>query len=300
MEESSINEGGWVKIFRRFLKWEWYDDTHMVRLFLHILLKANYEDRRWHGMVIKRGQMVTSSLRLAQETHISRQSIRTCLARLRDTQEITTLSTNKYIIITVCRFDSYQVVNDVDQPTNNQQLTNKQPTTNQQLTSNQPHLKNIRNKEIKKERKNNKDLIDIKSSSGADTPDPQKTPTDYRALISFFNRTMDGANAIIPRCKSCEGKRREFVNGRLREHGRDAVYEMITKAAASDFLNGKNKRTWVADFEWLFRPTNFQKVLEGNYDNKKPGTTDYEREKRYKDAAGLVDRLLAEDDAREA
>ena len=124
MEESSINEGGWVKIFRRFLKWEWYDDTHMVRLFLHILLKANYEDRRWHGMVIKRGQMVTSSLRLAQETHISRQSIRTCLARLRDTQEITTLSTNKYIIITVCRFDSYQVVNDVDQPTNNQQLTN--------------------------------------------------------------------------------------------------------------------------------------------------------------------------------
>lgn len=79
---------------------------------------------------------------------------------------------------------------------------------------------------------------------------------------------MEEAGAIIHRCKSCDGNRREFVRARIREHGLDAVYEMITKASKSDFLNGKSRSGWVADFTWLFRPSNFQKVLEGNYDNR--------------------------------
>lgn len=107
---------------------------------------------------------------------------------------------------------------------------------------------------------------------------------------------MDEAKAVIPRCKSCDGKRKEYVNGRIREHGLDAVYEMITKAAASDFLNGGGSRGFVADFTWLFRPSNFQKVLEGNYDNRQNhGTRDYERQRRADDAADLVNKLLAED-----
>lgn len=91
---------------------------------------------------------------------------------------------------------------------------------------------------------------------------------DFVGLMKFFNRTMEEAGAIIPRCKSCDGKRREFVRARIREHGIDAVYEMITKASQSDFLNGKSRSGWIADFTWLFRPSNFQKVLEGNYDNR--------------------------------
>ena len=79
---------------------------------------------------------------------------------------------------------------------------------------------------------------------------------------------MEQSGAIIPRCQSCEGKRREFVRARIREHGIDKVYEMITKASVSDFLNGKNNKGWIADFTWLFRPSNFQKVLEGNFDNR--------------------------------
>ena len=114
--------------------------------------------------------------------------------------------------------------------------------------------------------------------------------------MDFFNRTMREAGAVIPQCKSCEGKRRDFVKARVREHGMERVYEMITKASVSDFLNGKNGRAWIANFEWLFRPTNFQKVLEGNYDNRQNhGQRDYERKRRADDAADLVNKLLAED-----
>ena len=39
-------------------------------------------------------------------------------------------------------------------------------------------------------------------------------------------------------------------------------------ALQSDFLNGKNDNNWKADFEWIFLPTNFVKILEGKYTNK--------------------------------
>ena len=54
----------------------------------------------------------------------------------------------------------------------------------------------------------------------------------------------------------------------MREYGKDAVLTAIKKAAESDFLNGCGNKAFVASFDWIFRPTNFPKVLEGNYDNK--------------------------------
>ena len=125
--------------------------------------------------------------------------------------------------------------------------------------------------ELKKEKKEKNNIDANASSSGAGAPDPEMSSqesVDFVGLMNFFNRTMEEAGAIIPRCKSCDGKRREFVRARIREHGIDAVYEMITKASQSDFLNGKSRSGWIADFTWLFRPSNFQKVLEGNYDNR--------------------------------
>lgn len=52
--------GGWVKLHRKLLEWEWYQDAHMVHLLVHLLLTASHEDRRYKGLTIKRGQVVTS------------------------------------------------------------------------------------------------------------------------------------------------------------------------------------------------------------------------------------------------
>ena len=76
------------------------------------------------------------------------------------------------------------------------------------------------------------------------------------------------------RCKSLRpisamtDKRKQAVNARMREHGREAVFAMITKAGQSRFLSGQNGRGWSADFDWIFKPTNFVKVLEGKYDTE--------------------------------
>lgn len=252
-------EDGWIKMFRLFLEWEWYGDTNMVRVFLHLLLKANFEDKRWCGMVIKRGQLVTSSLALAEETHLSRQRIRTCLSRLEHTGEISIKSTNKFSIITICKYGNYQATNVGNQPTTNQQPTNNQPTTNQQSTNNQPQHKNIRSKEIKNI---------TPSNEGESVETDPSVEVDLKSLVEFFNKSVAECGSVLPKIKGATGKRVGYIKARIREFGIEAVYEVIAKATASDFLNGKNQRGWVASFDWIMLPTNFPKVLEGNYDNR--------------------------------
>lgn len=134
-------------MYRSFLDWEWYPDTNCVRLALHFILKANYRAKKWKGLIIDRGQLVTSRGQLSEETGLSEMQIRTAIDKLDNCGFITKSGTRKYTIITVCNYDLYQQAQDgFDngcQPTDNQQITSKQPTDNQQITT---------TKEYKKER----------------------------------------------------------------------------------------------------------------------------------------------------
>ena len=99
---------------------------------------------------------------------------------------------------------------------------------------------------------------------------------DLKAFADFFNKTMAAQGAQIPQVRAIppKSKRTTFLLARLREYGKEALAAVVKKAAASDFLNGGGSRGFVADFEWLFRPNNFPRVLEGTYDNRpQPPTT---------------------------
>lgn len=141
---------GWIKLHRRFLEWEWFGSSDMVKLFVFILISANYDNSSWRGIEIKKGQYLTGIKSLSYKTNISEQTIRTCLSRLKNTGEITIESTNKYSIITICNYDSYQS----DKKTTNNQ-NNKQSTSNQQTTNNIKEYKNT------KKEKNNNETFDF-------------------------------------------------------------------------------------------------------------------------------------------
>ena len=49
-----------VKLFRKFTEWEWYDDINVSRVFLHLLITVNWTDKKWKGQEIKRGSIVSS------------------------------------------------------------------------------------------------------------------------------------------------------------------------------------------------------------------------------------------------
>lgn len=126
----------------------------------------------------------------------------------------------------------------------------------------------------KKENNNNNILLDNnknkekeeekKEVSGAGAP---HLPLDLKALAVYFNDQVFNAGSIIKPVRSIERQRAQAVSARCREYGKEAVRDVIRKAVMSDFLNGKNDRAWVASFDWLMKPNNFAKVLEGNYDN---------------------------------
>lgn len=144
--------------------------------------------------------------------------------------------------------------------------------------------------------------------------DSDSVRKSWDGLRDFFNRTMDERGARIPKIKAVTDRRLTAVMARAREYGGDAVYEVITKAATSPFLNGGGNHVFVADFDWIFRPNNFPKVLEGNYDerftNNKNATrydadnwtsgeaggqgSDSGYEQRRNEAGALVARLLGE------
>lgn len=134
---------GWIKLHRKLLDWQWYDDTNIVRVFLHLLLKANFETRDWHDTSIERGQLVTSIKNLAAETHLSAMQIRRALTQLQKTKEIIIETTNKYTMITICNYAKYQCFDSSEQQTNNNQITNKQQTNNNQTTTTK-EIKNIK------------------------------------------------------------------------------------------------------------------------------------------------------------
>ncbi len=132
------------------------------------------------------------------------------------------------------------------------------------------------------------------------TTSPVSFGEDISRLKDFFNAEVKGS--LIPPICSINGQRKGFAKARLREYGKQDVITVIRKAVASDFLNGKNNRGWTADFNWIFRPNNFPKILEGNYDNRQQpqnnqaSSTDA-RVQRRNDAAEIMARLAAEDDA---
>lgn len=141
-----IGMASFITVDRKILKWEWYQDVKVFHLFLYFLLRANWEDGRWKGIDVKRGQLITGRLKLSKDTGLSEREIRTCLTKLKTTNEIAIKTTSKYSIITVCKYDVYQNKFDkTDQQIDQQHVqreTNKRPTSDQQTTTNNNSINN--------------------------------------------------------------------------------------------------------------------------------------------------------------
>lgn len=120
----------------------------------------------------------------------------------------------------------------------------------------------------------------IIASGGARTREEEVANIDFDEIISFFNQQMKGKG--IQQVAIITSERRQAFERLVSQTGvnKDTLKQAIKNAAESDFLNGKGPKGWVASFDWMMMPQNFQKVLENNYRNKpvtqqvQYGTTD--------------------------
>ena len=101
-------DGSYIKLSRGLLDWEWYSDINTTRAFIHMLLKANWKDGNFKGMVVPRGSFVSSIGKLASETGLTEREIRTAISHLKMTGEVTSKTTNKFTVFSVVKYDLYQ------------------------------------------------------------------------------------------------------------------------------------------------------------------------------------------------
>ena len=102
----------------------------------------------------------------------------------------------------------------------------------------------------------------------------EKTRVEYPCaeIVKLWNEVCSS----LPKVLRLSDTRRDKVRARLKEWGGNSPEEMTAKARdlferieASDFLTGRNGK-WKATFDWIFDSrSNWIKVLEGNYDNKR-------------------------------
>ena len=116
---------------------------------------------------------------------------------------------------------------------------------------------------------------------------------DFNKLAEYFNSKLPSNG--MPQVRSITPKRKAAILAREKEHGKNAIIQVIDNATESSFLNGDNNRGFIASFDWIFRPNNFPKVLEGNYAKRTTnGQFDNGAAKRMCDAASLVEKILSQ------
>jgi hypothetical protein len=163
---------GWIKLHRQITEWEWYTDGNTFRVFLHLIINANHKPKRYKGILIERGQILTGRKSLSVALDLTERQVRTALTKLKNSGEITQKTTSKTTksgsIITICNYDSYQERNEQSDQQNDQQTTSKRPRSDQEATTNknEKNNKNVNNEKNHHQAEKNDDddlisLIDI-------------------------------------------------------------------------------------------------------------------------------------------
>ncbi len=290
---------GWFKLYRKVVEWEWFDDPHMVQLFIYLLVKANSENKKWHGHEVKRGQLACSVASILAALNPKRakrdtallttKMLRNRLKRLEDSGTITTESCSKYTLITICNYDNYQ--QDEGQAEGKQRANEGQAEGKQRANEGQQrkNKEDYKNSSLRSEFSQASPAAHTREggagsdgeshgvdSTGAEPSESaeaaEATPTAEQtkgpkpeAVMELFNTAV--REKRIPKIAKMTERRVGAIHARVGEYGSEAIATVITKAAASTFLNGGGAKQFVASFDWIFLPNNFPKILEGNYDN---------------------------------
>ena len=123
--------GNYIKINRSMLDWEWYSDINTTRLFIHLILRANWKDGKFRGTTVPRGSVISSFRKLADETCLTEREVRTAISHLEETGEVTHKGHSKYSVFTVVNYDKYQVI---DTQIDNQETSNRHSNDMQSTT----------------------------------------------------------------------------------------------------------------------------------------------------------------------
>jgi len=135
--QQSMDNSGFITLHRKIRDWEWYTNGNAMRVFIELLLLANHTDKKWQGIIVPRGSLITSQPHLSKNLRISLMQTRNSLNKLKSTGEITVKVTNKYSLISITNYNQYQTKQQTNQQSDNRQVTTTNNDNNDNnITSN--------------------------------------------------------------------------------------------------------------------------------------------------------------------
>lgn len=149
MQESS--DLGWIKLYRSLLYSDVFQNEKMLKVFIWCLLKSGHKDKQMRIgkklVNVKRGQFVFGRAKAAEELGLSQSTVWSYMKELEERKTIKIKSNNKYSLITIENWTSYQVE---EEKTNNKVTTKKQQnnnkvTTDEQQKDTNKNVKNVKN-----------------------------------------------------------------------------------------------------------------------------------------------------------
>ncbi len=238
---------GYIPLYRKMMDWEWYDEANTMRLFVHCLLKANHKDAKWRGHDVKKGSFITSIATLAHELKMSKQNVRTAIANLETTGEITRKPTHHYTVINVVNWALYEVKGAAANTQDNTHLTHGQHTPNTRLTT----VNNDKNEKNDKKK-------DVKDNVGK----PDDVP--YTEIVSYLNEL------IGTRYKATTPKTKELIRARWNEGFRTDDFKAVIEIKKAEWLGDTKMEKYLRPstlfgtrFESYLNQLNDKRVADG-------------------------------------
>lgn len=116
-------------------------------------------------------------------------------------------------------------------------------------------------------RKNRENAQKRWANKGKTAKKEQHPTFNAEGLITYWNRRIRETGSRMPQIHRLNRTRIALIEARLLEYDGDTrkIRDAFEQAFASPYLNGGGKRHWVADFDWILRPENFSRVLDGSF-----------------------------------
>ena len=90
-----------------------------------------------------------------------------------------------------------------------------------------------------------------------------KQKLNYEKIMNLFNSVC----VSLPKIRNLTDLRKQKIRKANKELNGD-FENFFKRIESSDFLTGKNGSWNGCNFDWVFKPQNLIKIIEGNYDNK--------------------------------
>lgn len=135
----------WIKIDRKLLKWRWFKNGNVLKVWLFLLIRANMQPNEFENIAVQRGQLVTSYKTISEYTGLTYDQSRRAIQHLKVSGEITYLRTRNFLVISIENYDEFQGT----------YQTFSQSNANQMPIKPQSYPNNLKKENIIKNGKNN-------------------------------------------------------------------------------------------------------------------------------------------------